>query len=402
MPVQFSPAKITADSLDSSLEPITQQELFKSACYDQYNISNEIFQSSFSGQLDILPKSNGFVETLTTAYNHHRGLIIRPDDVWVAILVQFNFFVNANAELLRKQFVSHQGQKSLKVTAAGNRYNVDFGKMAQDMTREIDNNVVDPSLRAWILPKFTTTTDNDTIVSSVVMMATMKKYFKYSFSLMCGLPRVTLEGEKSDWEEILGRLEKLKEYGIKTTAWYHLLKPVISRFVKAFDDPNGAENLDFWGRICHRTGGGSGPTFLGGWITAFCAFDSDGNWMGQQFIDESAAPAELSSLSASDFFAKYTRKTGDQELLVIDGTPYHVVDTNDIPNGYAEVNVTLDDNGLEIESKMAAGHVGMQVCSSGDKQLSSTGDRDTIKPASGWWMFSTLPEGQIKKDTDTY
>ncbi|KAF9350896.1 hypothetical protein BGX26_010966, partial [Mortierella sp. AD094] len=219
MPVTFSPTRIPAEPFDSGrVKLLSQQQLFKLACNDQYKLSDEILQSSLQATSDILPRHNGFVLTLSEAYNEHRALIIRPDDVWTAILVQFNFFVNGNAELLRSQFVSHEGQKTLKVEEIGNRYTVDFGKMAQDMTAEIDRNVVDPSLRKWILPTFTTTTNNDTIVSSVIMMATMKKYFKYIFSLRCGLPRVTIEGEKRDWENILERLEKLKEYGLETIA----------------------------------------------------------------------------------------------------------------------------------------------------------------------------------------
>lgn len=78
-------------------------------------------------------------------------------------------------------------------------------------------------------------------------MATLKQYFEYVFMLDgCGIPRVTLEGERSDWVDILGRLEKLKEYGIETIAWYYLLRPVIARFVAALDDPTSAENMDFW------------------------------------------------------------------------------------------------------------------------------------------------------------
>jgi hypothetical protein len=197
---------------------------------------------------------------------------------------QFNFFVNANSEVLRSQFVAHEGKKELEVTAIGTRYTVDFGAMAKTMTTEIEKNVVDPVLRAWIMPNFTTTTQNDTIVSAMVMMATLKTYFSYKFHCMCGLPRVTLEGEKRDWQEILGRLEKLKEYGLQTIAWYHLLVPVISRFVKAFDDPDSEENIDFWGRVLHYEGWGSGPCWLGGWITAFSVFDDKGKWMGRPFV----------------------------------------------------------------------------------------------------------------------
>jgi hypothetical protein len=94
-------------------------------------------------------------------------------------------------------------------------------------------------------------------------------------------------------------LEKLKEYGDETTAWYQLLLPVISRFVRAFDDPQGEENLHFWQQVCpllsiiisrylhlyrhqvaHYEGGGSGSSSMAGWINAFCVFNEKGKWIG--------------------------------------------------------------------------------------------------------------------------
>jgi hypothetical protein len=230
-----------------------------------------------------IPEGNGLVHTIVEAYNGHRHLRLRPDDIWTAILIQFNFFVNGRSEKLRSQFVAHEGKKQLVVTAVGSRFTVDFGAMAHAMTRELEKNVVDPSLRAWILPKFSTTTTTDTIIASVIMMSSMKKYFDFKFSLMCGLPSVTLEGEREDWGDILQRVEKLKEYGVEAIGWYHLLRPVLAQFVAAFDKPTSKENKVFWGKVCHRDGGGSGPTFLGGWVTAFCAFDEDGKWLGHKF-----------------------------------------------------------------------------------------------------------------------
>lgn len=49
--------------------------------------------------------------------------------------------VNANAENLRSQFVAHKGKKKLVVRAIGNRYSVDFGDLANQMTELIDQNV---------------------------------------------------------------------------------------------------------------------------------------------------------------------------------------------------------------------------------------------------------------------
>jgi hypothetical protein len=156
-------------------------------------------------------------------------------------------------------------------------------------------------LREWAIPGFTTTTDNDRTVGAVLMMATLKQYFSYAFDCMCcGIPRVTLEGEKKDWADILGRLEKLKEYGIETVAWYHLLLPVIARFVAAFDDPNGEANLDFWNRVVHLESMGSGPDYYSGWINAFNAFGERGNWIGSALkkvcSDSEFMPAPIENL----------------------------------------------------------------------------------------------------------
>jgi hypothetical protein len=201
----------------------------------------------------------------------------------MAILSQFNFFVNANAELLRASFVTHEGKKSLVITAQGSRYGLNFGAMSRQMVDLFEKNVVDPTLRAWVMPNFTTTTVNDTTVSAVLMMATLKEYFSYGFcSVRCGIPRVTLEGEQSDWINILGRLEKLKEYGVETIAWYHLLRPVIARFVAAFDAPDSEDNLDFWQKVAHYHPGGSGPSYYSGWINAFNVFSDKGHWLGHQ------------------------------------------------------------------------------------------------------------------------
>ncbi|KAJ7922327.1 hypothetical protein B0H13DRAFT_2249519 [Mycena leptocephala] len=308
----------------------TADETLAMACADQHTKAGEIFQFSLPVESDtnsssrnigvkipnLIPNQNGFVSTLLDAYTQDRALVIRPDDVWLAILSQFNFFVNARAELLRANFVAHEGPRELIVTAMpATRYSVDFGELARQMAGLVEKNVVDPTLRAWATPDFTTTTPNDTT---------------------------------SDWVNILGRLEKLKEYGLETTAWYHLLRPVITRFVAAFDDPTSPANVDFWQRIAHYHPGGSGRV---------------ANTPAHRYRD---------------------RK--DKELI-LDGTPYHAIGRKRIPPGYGEVDVTLDDNGEVFACAMVAGSVGMRVSSSHDVRLSSSGKDDTVRPVAGWWLF---------------
>ncbi|KAM6504113.1 protein of unknown function (DUF4419) domain containing protein [Amanita muscaria] len=301
---------------------------------------------------DVIRQPNGFVHTVIEAYNGHRALIIRPDDVWLAILVQFNFFVNGNAELLRKHFVSHEGKEELIVQTSGNRYTVDFAEMSRKMTQLMQTRIVDPDLQDWVMPTFSTTTIRDTTVYAMVMMAALKKYFSYGLRLACGIPQVTLEGTKEDWESLLSRLAKLKGYGREAEAWYRLLRPVISQFVAAYEKPNSAENLDFWNKVAHVERRGSGSSYLAGWITAFCYFSAAGT------------PTEISG-----------------EGTCIDGVTYPKISMDKVPACIAEVDVLLDDNGEKLDSVLVAGSIGTQICADANSV------RNTVKPLPAWWYL---------------
>ncbi|KAF7333295.1 hypothetical protein MSAN_02424600 [Mycena sanguinolenta] len=408
MPVSFPVATHPAKpyQFTHGRAPHTAPEFFAMACKDQNTKAGEMLQFSLpdaNGSTDasggrnmtaripnVVPNRNGFVATVLDAYTQDRALVIRPDDVWLAILCQFNFFVNGpgRAELLRANFVAHEGKQELVITAMpATRYTVDFGSIARQMADLVEKNVVDPTLRAWATPDFTTTTQNDRTVSAVMLMATLKQYFDYTVILFgCGIPRVTLEGEKSDWENILDRLEKLKEYGLETTAWYHLLRPVISRFVGAFDDPTNPENVDFWQRVAHFTPGGSGMgNYYTGWISAFTVFDKEGRWIGNELNDQVSVP-DPTALTAEQFWKTYETQWMRKDMI-LDGSPYHRLYRGGIPPGCAEVDILLIDNGVRFDCAMVAGSVGTRVVSSDDKTLSAGGKDDTVSPVLGWWLF---------------
>ncbi|KAF8670643.1 hypothetical protein AX14_005830 [Amanita brunnescens Koide BX004] len=247
--------------------------------------------------------------------------------------------------------------------------------MSRQMTLLMESKIVDPDLREWIMPTFSTTSVADTTIYAIIMMASMKAYFSYGFGLTCGIPKVTLEGTKEDWQKIASRLEKLKEYGEDATSWYHLLRPVISRFVNAYDDPNSPELRDFWNKVAHFENMGSGPTYLSGWITAFCFFSGTG-----------------SRIRVHEVYRR--NRTSDQ--LVLDGVFYPKIDSKDIPIGFAEVDVELDDNGEKFDTTLVAGSVGSQICVGTDSV------RDTIRPLPAWWyvIMEEVKDGMVPFSLD--
>jgi hypothetical protein len=345
----------------------SSDDLFKGTSPNLYRESKRIIQSSVSSDLfeknHITPSDNGFVWAAFQAYNQHHHLTIRPDDVWFAILSQLNFYINAHAEELRSHFVSHEGQKELVVEDIGTIDTVDFGRLSRRMTALIQENVKDPNFRDWIMPAFSTTTVCDRTTAAVLMMGSMQAYFSYKMCCACGIPSVTLLGERADYEDILQRLDKLPELGAETSTFADLLRPVLRNFIATFDKEKSDLTRDFWSKIAHRSGGGSGPSYLGGWLTAFCFWDNKGKSMHDY------------GLRTKQYFG------GDPELLVLDGVKYHRVDTSDIPNGFASVPVKVDDNGTAYHTKMLAGAIGIRATSSGDSKL------DTIQSLSGWFMF---------------
>ncbi|KAH7106164.1 hypothetical protein BKA62DRAFT_633175 [Auriculariales sp. MPI-PUGE-AT-0066] len=367
--ITFSIAKHSAQSLE--LTKITPESLLRHSAEGVYsNDFKRLFSSSLGGPetlvLGHIPARNGLVDTILDAWNHHHALIIRPDDIWLAIVTQFSFFVNGNAEELRETFVSHEGKEDMEVFVDPTRDLFNGADLAPLFADELEKRVKDPSLRKWLIPSFTTTTDNDRVVGGAVLMGAMKMYYSYTAYTMCGIPRVTIQGTRADWEEILHRVHKLTEYGTSTTIWHKKLVPIIRRFISTYDDPTLelAETRWFWHNMVQHKSQGSGVTFISGWITAFCQFDDKGKLI-----------------------------TGSHEspVTMMDGITYPRLDIGQIPHGYVSVNITLNDNGAE-SPQMVAGLVGTKVTSSGDIKLSWTGKHDTFAPGVNWWLFEKFSD----------
>ena len=75
-------------------------------------------------------------------------------------------------------------------------------------------------------------------------------------------------------------------------------------------------------------------------------------------------------------------KTQINPTYTLDGVPFFVVPVTGIPPGYCEVDVTVNDNGTELDCMMVAGHVAF----SGSSAAGST-EIDTVSPEAHWFMF---------------
>ena len=286
MPVTFTLVPHAANEINGVVSS-TPELLLGSATRESFqkNIPS-IFSSSF-GQgdqtrivvNDCVGTQNGLVDVVLAAHNQHHALVLRPDDIWLAIMSQFSFFVNKNAEQLRGRFVAHTGQKHIELEVFPPAL-FDGAYLAPAFAKELTKHITDIGLCKWIVPEFSTTTVTDQIVGCVILMGAMKKYFSYGVSCTCGIPRITLEGTKNDWEELLRRGDRLSEYGNECVLWHRMLMPILRRFVATFDDPRleKEEIHQFWKNMVQYNRPSSGQPYITGWLTAFCVFNQDGKW----------------------------------------------------------------------------------------------------------------------------
>jgi hypothetical protein len=96
---------------------------------------------------------------------------------------------------------------------------------------------------------------------------------EYNVRPRAGLSSINLLGEKSDWEEILRRVEeRVATFGQEPTQWCKYLAPVVKGMISSFDSADRPEIKEFWRKAYHFDGVdlGNDKETLTGWITAFC------------------------------------------------------------------------------------------------------------------------------------
>lgn len=345
-----------------------------------------ILSSSFTKDvLDsayVSPASNGFVDAAIAAYNQHHHLTIRPDDVWFAILTQLNFYINAHVEELRDVFVSHEGKKTLEVKmhgTAGTAGTVDFGAFALAMADLLAVNVKDPALRDWVMPDFSTTTDEDRAVGGVLFMGAMQGYFRYLGGICCGLPSATLLGEVADYRRILARLDMFDRLGKEPTAVARLLRPVLAHMIMSFEEGATPRVVSFWNTIAHKHDLSSGSPRLSGWITAFCVWDAKGRSCLNPY-------GETEEDGADDGEGEGWNGRRWQ----LQGKAYPEINADRVPSGSASVPILIDDNGEAINCTMVAGSAAVRATAPTADQLAAvssqqrTGEEKTaVQPVPG-------------------
>ena len=267
------------------------------------------------------PLSNGLMAAVHLSFEDHYPLILTPDAVWLTIAQGFGTHINVNAEKLRKRFVNHEGKQMIMIErdnfvkgSPNNDWQGCFSEFSDELSKFIGKK------RDLMVSNFSTTGPIEKAASELVLMDSMKSYFKYACRTLCGIPNITLTGTVEDWTDIRTRAENLAEYELDW--WLNSLSPVLDQFVRASE---GRADIQFWDRM-YKDNNGSGGPYCCGWVNTLFPYLEDhkgkpvinayakewdkGGFGGGPTMDQFS-----SSLSKTAFKWQYYDTTFDMEFL---------------------------------------------------------------------------------------
>lgn len=258
-----------------------------------------------------------FFQGVYTAYMEHRPLILAPDDFWLLICQGFSMHVNENTEKLRDKLVDFEGKKELIVEVAffdtlkyiPEIWEGIFPKFSRKIDSCIGNDLVN-TLKC----DFSTSTIVEQTASEITIMSAMKNYFEYTVSNAgCGIPEITLLGTSDDWEKVLKKALKLKNYDLDW--WIDELEPILKEFIET---SKGNISQSFWNNMFKYHEGISykTATTIDGWFVKFFPYDTYGKRLG---LDElvpgfHVLPKEIVSTDLKYFYIP-TNTTTMMELF---------------------------------------------------------------------------------------
>lgn len=274
-------------------------------------------------------ETHAFAYAVYKAYAEHRPLTISPDMIWLMIMQGFAQHVDANAEELRDLFVDFDGKKMLNVKRAdfvkGSPDN-DWESVFPEFAEQIEIYTKD-GLEKMINPSFSTSSVVEQSAFRITLMDAMSAYFEYSFTAMCGIPEITIEGTAADWAKIEQQTRELARYDLGW--WTDALAPILQEFTQA---ATGDFNRSFWAKIYDER---------------------------QEEIDLVCATAKETYLTGwlLDFFPYLD---GNRNPHLGKNRSKSTVELTDLTSGLSKADLLYDDRGKHYQMELIAGFVGIR------------------------------------------
>ena len=309
--------------------------------------------------------NNGLIQTIQECYNNHRPLILTPDAIWLAICQGVSIHINEKIDSLKSLIFIKNKPNKIEIRNDDLEYNANAWKSLISSFTDETKKYTKDDYYSFFVSQFTTTTEVDKSAYQITLLESYKKVFQYIGDSGCGIPSITITGEKKDWQLILSKLDMLDKLGLSN--WGNNLKPIITEFINVFD---GKVNKDFWKSI-YKDASEYNAFYLSGWIIKFFPYikitEQNGVFdekMGAEKVGEKYIPNKF-----------------------IDGKRYllSTLSTDNFPSGIAKIDVTWNNLFKGVTKKIEVYDGFFAIKQYSDKTLEPfiswvVCEKDTCKP----------------------
>ena len=232
-----------------------------------------------------------FLKGMHRAYAEHRPFVLSPDMIWLLICQGVARHVNANSEALRDKLVSFSDKMVIQTAAKSDGHGIDWSGVIDDFSAAV-NEQTKGGLASTLKAEFSTTGEVEKVVNQITILETFKTFFTYvTFIGICGIPEVTLEGQREDWELIITKTKALRPYQLDW--WVDALLPVLEQIADTY---RKGIDQSFWQSMfkIHTKDVYGSPEMVDGWILKFFPYDATGervsiNELNVEYLDSMAA-----------------------------------------------------------------------------------------------------------------
>jgi hypothetical protein len=224
--------------------------------YKQPNLYYQRFMSDLMNKsLGIHPSPDSFVRGIIDAWAQNQHFVIRPADVWFTILTQMNFYLS-NHQDIKEVHNNIEFTRSIEFTTSGF---LSVWNPVHMVQRETRAQVKTNTIYNWIQPNFEETSPvsqtEDAMTANLLVIGFINSSSSESSSspnsshptarghssTPCGMPSITLLGTQKDWQQLLLKLDRMPDFGSQPADYGSQLRPILSRFVRSFEEPNNAD-----------------------------------------------------------------------------------------------------------------------------------------------------------------
>lgn len=263
--------------------------------------------------------NNVLIQTLQLAFDEHRPLILTPDVIWLTICQGISIHINQHYDSLQSTLFKKDRPTELVVRNDSLKSDERswanlISSLSERAAKHINENYYH-----FFVPDFSTSNHITKTAYEVTLMHTFKQAFTYVGESGCGIPSITLYGNKQDWQKIKSNLLMLDQFGLDY--WRIELDPMLDQFIAVYENKI---DLDFWNAI-YKNMTDYNAFYLTGWIIKFFPYL-------ETFGDCGDYNEEIGGYECGIQYKKNTFLSGSKHLL-------STLSTSDFPSSILEVDL---------------------------------------------------------------